>query len=347
MNGTAPAVKKITTAYILSDGRLIDAATLQRSQVKLDHSQEIQPKDSSAIPNDSDFIAPPYNLDDLAVVFEKNTANYRAVKAKAEDSVGLGWSIVDKKGTANEARRQALIDLLEEINPRQTLDEILNNVMIDFESIGTGYLEIARDGKTNLVSLLNHIPSVTIRISKDMTRWVHRRGNQKTYFKQFGNEDGLNPETGEFSQAISKADSANELWPFVHYFPRSDYYGIPDIVPAMGAVLGDIYSRDYNLDFFQNGAIPSYAVIIEGADVTDEVKKVIEDFFKNNLKGTGNQHRTIVIPAPGEGVKVRFEALNVNIKDGSFKLYRQDNKEEILSAHGVPPARAFHFKLNE
>jgi len=345
LNGSEKAPNKISTLYVLSNGKLIDSAQLKRAEIKLDHSQEIQTPTNQQAAKDSDFVAPPYNLQNLAILYEKNTAHYRAVKAKAEDSVGLGWTIVDKKGTANENRRQELIDLLNNINPMQTLDEVLNNAMVDFESIGGGYLEIARDNASQKITLLNHIPSVTILISKDMKRYLHQRGNQKTYFKRFGDEDVLNPKIGKFEPSLPKAEGANELWPFVHYFPRSDFYGIPDVIPAMGAVLGDVFSRDYNLDFFQNGAIPAYAVIVEGADVTEEVKKAIEDFFKHDLKGGGNQHRTIVIPAPGDNVKVRFEALNVNIKDGSFKLYRQDNKEEILSAHGVPPSRAFHFKL--
>ena len=345
INGTEDAFKKITKAYILSDGKLINAATLTRAEIKLDHSQEIQTPANQQAAKDADFVAPPYNLSELANLFERNTAHYRSVKAKAEDSAGLGWTIVDKKGTANETRRQVLMDRLDNINPQQTLDEILTNVMIDFESLGNGYLEIARDSQNKEVSLLNHIPSMTVLVGKDMKRFLHQRGNQKTYFKRFGDEDAMNPKTGKFETSLSFAESSNELWQFLHYTPRSDFYGIPDIIPAMGAVLGDVWSRDYNLDFFQNGAIPAYAVIIEGADVTDEVKKAIEDFFKHDLKGSGNQHRTIVIPVPGEGVKVRFEALNVQVKEGSFKLYRQDNKEEILSAHGVPPARAFHFKL--
>src|SRR5690606_4544021 len=42
----------------------------------------------------------------------------------------------------------------------------------------------------------------------------------------------------------------------------------------------------------------------------------------------------------GQNVKVEFQRLAVDVKEASFRLFRQDNRDEILAAHGVPPYRA-------
>jgi capsid portal protein len=94
---------------------------------------------------------------------------------------------------------------------------------------------------------------------------------------------------------------------------------------------------EFNVRFFDNHAVPAYAVVIEGADVTPELEEKILDHFKA-IKG--DPHRTLVIPVPGipgdeaTQVKVRFEKLAVDIKDASFRLYKQDNALEICIAHG-------------
>jgi PBSX family phage portal protein len=341
--------RKITTAYIFSDGRLIDATTLKRAEAPLSRksfeSEEIKSGKESV--KDSNFVTPPYDLGNLASLYRRSTTHFRAVRAKAQDSVGRGWTIVSESGKAPEARRKAVQDALKAAGGREGFTEVLKKAVIDFESIGNGYIEIVRDEK-GMLKQLNHIPGMTVRVSKDERAYLHQRGNKKVYFKPFGIEEGdMDKATGEYKALVLPADRANELVDLTKYDPNSDYYGIPDVIPALGAILGDLSARDYNLDFFENGAVPAYAITIEGADVSEEVKEAIEDFFRFDLKGQGNQHRTVVIPIPAElgaNVKVVFHPLNVEVKDGHFRIFRQENRSEVLSAHGVPPGRAMIFQ---
>jgi len=42
----------------------------------------------------------------------------------------------------------------------------------------------------------------------------------------------------------------------------------------------------------------------------------------------------------GQGeVNIEFKPLSTEVKEASFRLFRQDNRDEILAAHGVPPYR--------
>ncbi|PGQ40710.1 phage portal protein, partial [Bacillus thuringiensis] len=52
----------------------------------------------------------------------------------------------------------------------------------------------------------------------------------------------------------------------------------------------------------------------------------------------GEHHKLAVVPVP-EGAKARLEKLGPDVKEASFRLYRQDNAMEICVAHRVPPYR--------
>jgi capsid portal protein len=142
--------------------------------------------------------------------------------------------------------------------------------------------------------------------------------------------------TGKPTQDLSLA--ANEiLWVPKHH-PNTIYYGLTDVIPALGHLLANIHIRDFFLQFFEHNAVPQYAVIVEGAKLADPVKETIMKFFAQDVKGSA--HKTLIIPVPSAGgeVKVRFEKLNGDTKEGSFQATRKNNTQGIMTAHGVSPA---------
>lgn len=77
-------------------------------------------------------------------------------------------------------------------------------------------------------------------------------------------------------------------------------------------------------------------MIIEGESADDAVE-TIREYFQTHLKGQA--HKTLVLEAPN-GSKIRFEKLTADsAREGSFRLLRQDCRDEILHAHGVPPQK--------
>ncbi|HZY74607.1 MAG TPA: phage portal protein, partial [Edaphobacter sp.] len=120
------------------------------------------------------------------------------------------------------------------------------------------------------------------------------------------------------------------------YLPFSTYYGIPSIMPAWNPMVLMVLVSEYNLSFFNNNAIPDYAVILEG-DWEDNCETTIQEYFRRHLKGKA--HKTLCLRTP-DGGKITFERLTSdNAKEGSFRLLRQDSRDEILHAHGVPPQK--------
>lgn len=338
-----------TKAIVLEDGEVISKSYLD--------SYTLKNKGSNQIPSDvfeqkykgDDLIEPLYNLEALAQLLELNTYHYRAVKTKARDTAGLGWNIVpseDIEGDASQEQKDIAQKFLTKCNPSHTLTEINDKVMVDFEATGNAYYEIIRNKKGEIVGL-EHIPSHTMRVHSDLKRFVQVRGKDKVWFKLYGFDKDVHYKTGEMSKgnSLKFEDRATEVMQLKNYTSRSDYYGIPDVVPALSAILGDKERQEYNTSFFDNHAIPAYAVTVTGANLDEKTENQIRKFFQQDVKKSN--HSTLVLTAKkdeddmtGDPIKFEFQALSTDVKEASFRMFRQDNRDEILSAHGVPPYRA-------
>ena len=336
----------VTKAYILSDGEIVSESYLEKYALK-EESKQIPSDAFENAYKEDDLVEPLYNLEALAQLMEINTYHARAVKTKARDVAGLGWDLIPAEDVKNpdQSQKDKAYEFLNNCNPSITLSEIFAKVMIDHEAIGNGYFEVIRDSKGEEIVGLEHIPAHTVRVHHDMNRYCQIRGRKKAWFKRFGYEQDVHVETGEYHPkgSLEPKLRANEILHIKNYTSRSDYYGIPDVIPALPAILGDKERQEYNISFFDNHAIPAYAVTITGAELDEKTEQQIRKFFQQDVKKSN--HSTLVLTAKSsdysqEPVKFEFQALSTDIKEASFRMFRQDNRDEILSAHGVPPYRA-------
>lgn len=336
-----------TKAVVLDDGEVVSNSYMDNYLIKSRDTKQIPSDKFEGHYGERGIVEPIYNLEALAELLEMNAFHYRAVKTKARDVAGLGWYLEPLEAVDNpsEQEKEKAEYFLNNPNPRLTLSEVNDRMMVDFEATGNGYLEIIRDGED--ITSIEHIPSHTMRIHEDMDRFIQVRGNRKVWFKRFELDEDVDVYTGDYHEAGSLSDErkANEVLHIKNYTSRSDYYGVPDIMASLGAVLGERERQEYNISFFDNHAIPAYAVTVSGAELDEETENQIKKFFQNDVKK--NNHSTLVLTAKKpEGdysedpVEFKFEALSTDTKEASFRMFRQDNRDEILSAHGVPPYRA-------
>jgi capsid portal protein len=107
---------------------------------------------------------------------------------------------------------------------------------------------------------------------------------------------------------------------------------------AMPSLLGDMLASQYNIDYFNNKAVPRYIVTLKGAQLTQEAEDKLFRFLQTGLKG--QSHRTLYIPLPGDSesnkVEFKMEPIENGIQEGSFSQYRNQNRDDILVAHQVP-----------
>lgn len=308
------------------------------------------------------LVPPPWNLDNLAKLYEQNSAHNAAVTIKAINICGLGYQFVESPSAQmqledmNQTQKKDFMQTLKkekikldqklsEMNDDEEFSEIMTKVWMDVESLGTGYLEIARtlDGS---IGYLGHIPGSTMRIRAKGDGFVQIVSNKYIYFRNYGDslsDDPTPDPLGQFPGALGP-NAPNEVIAFKKYSPNSSYYGVPDIVSALTAVLGDKYAREFNIDYFQNKAVPRYAFIVKGAKLSAKAEENLINFFKNELKG--KNHSTLYIPLPAnfnQNVEASFQALENNIQESSFTNYIRENRQEVLMVHRTPPGKVGVF----
>ena len=295
-----------------------------------------------------DLIEPPYNLEYLSKVYEISTYNYAAINAKVANIVGLGYDFVETKKTNDafdsitddkqleRARRklnklrQDLHAWLDSTNDEDTFTQTLIKVYTDLEATGNGYIEVGRTVGGN-IGYIGHIPAKTMRVRRLRDGFVQLLYGKAVYFNNFGDKETENPIAGQ-------EDRPNEIIHLKKYTPMNNYYGTPDIVAAQVALAGNELSGRYNLDYFENKAVPRYIITVKGAKLSPESERKLLEFFQVGLKG--KNHRSLYVPLPADSadskVEFKMEPIEAGNQEGSFEKYRKSNRDEILLAHRVP-----------
>jgi PBSX family phage portal protein len=293
-----------------------------------------------------DVITPPYNVYELANYYDASFANHAAIDAKVANIAGLGYSfhVTDKTNLALESREDStavdkarkriermkieLRDWLESLNDDDSLTTTMKKMLIDFESTGNGYLEVGRTA-LGQIGYVGHVPATTIRVRRLRDGYLQIIGNKVVYFRNFGAKNP-NPVTGD--------PRPNELIHYKSYSPLNTFYGIPDILSAVSSLIGDSLAAQYNIDYFQNKAVPRYIITLKGAKLSGDAEDKMFRFLQTGLKS--QSHRTLYIPLPGDSdnnkVEFKMEPIENGIQEGSFKEYRKQNRDDILIAHQVP-----------
>jgi PBSX family phage portal protein len=293
-----------------------------------------------------DVITPPWNLYELANYYDTSFANHAAIDAKVENIVGLGFdfkvsdrtvlkledsSNVEATARARKRIERAKIELrdwLENLNQDDSITHTLMKFFTDVQATGNGYLEIGR--KTNGdIGYVGHIPATTMRVRRLKDGFIQIIGQKVVYFRNFGAKN-QNPVTGD--------PRPNEILHYKEYSPLNTFYGIPDIMSAIGALHGDQLAAQYNIDYFANKATPRYIVTLKGAKLSGDAEDKLFRFLQTSLKG--QSHRTLYIPLPGDSdtnkVEFKMEPIENGVQEASFNEYRVRNRDDILVAHQVP-----------
>ena len=300
------------------------------------------------------IVQPPYNVMYLAQLYDISPYHHAAIDAKVSNTVGLGYKfeetqkLLDKledvstdEQALERLRRKVsrarvlMKDKVETLNSDDSFEDILQKVYKDLEVTGNGYLEVGRTSNGN-IGYVGHIPAITMRIRRHRDGFVQVVYNRYTYFRNFGDKTT--------QDQIGTDPRPNEVIHFKKYTPTNTYYGVPDILSAKNAVAGDEFAQRYNLDYFENKAVPRYIITVKGAKLNADSERKLLEFFQIGLKG--RNHRTLYIPLPSDGEQGRVEfdmkAVEAGMQDSSFNNYAIENRDRILIAHRTPLSKIGH-----
>jgi capsid portal protein len=226
--------------------------------------------------------------------------------------------------------------------------------LMDYDSHGDGYLEIARDetDPERKVIGIYHIPSRLIRKRMDGTFCqVDGMGRAVAFFRPFQSDPGLPSSTISREEAVwggqKFGDLKNELVNFRRYHPGELFYGVPPIIAALVNVYGNIFSDDRNLRFFVNRALPDWIVQIKAnrnvltdpasAEIIDQYEAALREHLQYVIKG--DDYRCLVLRLPNEEVEVEWEKLSEPQKDSDFQEYQGRNRDVIIRVYRMLPHR--------
>lgn len=293
-----------------------------------------------------DVITPPYNLYELSAYYDTSFANHAAIDAKVSNTVGVGYKFEMTQATqmkleamSNDSARdkakkrvdQLKVQLavwLEGLNEDEGLTKILEKVIVDMQATGNGYIEVGRTTAGD-IGYLGHIPATTMRVRRLRDGYMQIIAGTIVYFRNFGAKN---------SNPVTEDPNPNEIIHLKEYSPLNTFYGVPDIVAAIVSMRGDMLAAQYNLDYFENKAVPRYIITVKGAKLSSDAEDRLFRFFQTGLKN--QNHRTLYIPLPGDsdGQKIEFEMhpVEAGVQEASFNQYRLSNRDDVLMAHQVP-----------
>ena len=282
------------------------------------------------------LVSYPYAPANFLLLYEANPVFAGCVKQIAKDVAGLGWKLVLKEGEKeNETEKKKIQGFLDRPNPEESLRTILNELLIDWGVIGWWGLEVLRDNKHEIVEIY-HTPAHTFKIHKKKKKFFQKRGMDEAWFKAFGVEENISAKDGKKGTYDLKT-RASELIYYKNYYPRSDFYGAPNILSAIGAVMALTEIRDYNLSFFENYGVPAWMIVLKG-NWADDAVNIIRNFLDSEIKGTKNAKKTMVFKV-NEGDSVDSEKLSEGRQEASFKAYIQILIDDILMSYSMPGYR--------
>lgn len=326
------------------------------------------------------LLPPLYDMDTLIRLLEIDTYHSRCCSLKAIDTAGSGFGLRAAPGyeeMVEEEEKRVRDFLLTETRHGRPIDAILCDCMIDYEALGILAIEVVRElyGANEPPALVAHVPAHTLRIHQSGNKFMQKRGALMRWFKSFGYQKDVDKDNGNEYEvgALAPDKRASEVIWVNAFSGRSDFYGMAQAIPALGAIEGLAALRDFNIDFFRNHGIPAYAIYITGdyslgealrvrtesdgsgtiGEVYDASKtnhtmsnfeyKIVTQIKQHLSNVAANPNAPLIVAIPGatteSRVNVEFKPLAVEVREASFRLYRKDNRDEVIVAHGVPAYR--------
>lgn len=273
------------------------------------------------------LLTPPYDTSALALLYDMNAYHKRCCLVKAGITVRLGFSLYDPKD--DKPKPDEEYSRAEEF-VNNYLEE-LHNFQLDDEIFGNSYLEVVRNNKREVAEIY-HIPANGTQLMIENKKRFLRTNIAGTYIDYI-------PYMGTKYEPDEK--SRHEYIHRKNYNPVNRYYGTPDYAGAIGAIYLDDSAKTYNTNRFSD-PVPETLIALAGMADDDATEKAIKDFFTNNFGDSTKAGRKALLLQFEEMVgglkeKLHIEKLERENKDASFRGMRQDNREEIISAHGLSP----------
>jgi PBSX family phage portal protein len=351
-----------------------DKQVLSGSDIEKDDAFEaffFNPKKAND-PN-AQLLRPPYDPKQLSSLSQKNNSLGQMVAAMEVNIDGTG-SVIEKAAPDEEddplsedPEKERIEQWFKEPFPRTSFMTLRRETRRDLEIYGYAYMEVLRALDGTLM-FLKRIPANQIRLVKldeavqveqtlkrdgeDMKilmnvrerRYVQKQGTKMVYFKEYAGSRELDRDSGEWAEGTLPAEKrATEILEFKIYEDVNSAYGVPRWINQIPSVLGSRKAEELNLDFFNSGGLPPALVLIQGGELTTEVRKQLQQY----MSGRGSSfHRAGIVEVAATGgsidspgnVRVTVERFgSERMSDSMFEKYDERCEMRVRSSFRLPP----------
>ena len=241
--------------------------------------------------------------------YEKLEVVNRAVNMVVDDvseiPIDVGGKINGMNPVYKNVRKATVTRLLNvEPNPFQDINTFKRNLITDL--LIDGNIFVYYDGAN---SALYHLPAENVEIETD----------DKTYVRKY-TYDGVVDYAPEEIIHI-KENSFNSI-----------YRGVPRLKPAYRTMLLMISMRNFQDNFFKNGAVPGL-VLKSPNTLSEKIKERMLAAWRARYNPSTGGRRPLILDG---GLEID-NLTEVNFKDLDFQAAIEANERIILQAIGVPP----------
>ena len=215
------------------------------------------------------------------------------------------------KEVIKELKDHPVLDLLARPNKFMTGFELFKGISIDLDLLGNSYILKAKSKGGKTLELWPLRPD-----------WVKILPNDEEVIGGYEYRvPGGTAQEYKFDEVIHIKE-AN---------PKSAFYGVPTVKPALEVIKSLVYAIRWNMNFFYNSARPDFIIFTKfkmKKDDKDELKRM----WQSEFGGLEKSHRFGIL----HGEDTKMEKLTQTIRDMEFGKLTETATNQILAAFGVP-----------
>lgn len=257
---------------------------------------------------------------ELLAYTDRNGYHSAALYLKVATTVGVGFECSD-----------ALRAAIKRANHKQSFQSLLNEWAFDMETFGNGFIEVVNTGG-NIA--FYRVPALRTRIQLPDTDRGALKILQYVYTAPVhGQKMGFGASIHDFFEPGLERGVRQMSLPAKDGDP---FYGEPEYIAVKKLLKLNVSIVDYAEKFFDQALMQDMAIILEGAEFSEEQQEKMKQYITSNFRGNTNAHKILFLTI-NSGEKIIFHEFNKELLSESFSKFRHDNRDEIISAHRVPP----------
>lgn len=290
----------------------------------------------------------------LTMLLELSNTHRSCVYSKANYILGDGFTLYKGKGKSILNNVQADIKMadsevkevdafLEKVNiNEQSLNDILLDIVVNFEAYGNVYVETVRGSIAGEKYFYIYV--------QDAPRVLHIKDEDEVIicndFQNYIEKDAAIRSTTKWEK--DEFGGERRIWTLKSSSPMRDDYGLP---PAVASIYNQKIEHEipsHNLDRFYSDFMPKvFMQFFQPGGMTDEEQKKFYQDLEDTYTRRGGRKRSIFAQVlESENMKANVQMLGDNSAEGDFQILDDRTTQKIITAHqwhhvlsGIPSAK--------